>query len=117
MIAPMGAIVVPASGTPVHVIDELTPPPANLPANRSIHGVMFQALPQNTGIVYVGRGANMIRVLPYTAVMAFLAIPTVNFLPTFSAALTIAPNGLALQDFWLDVDVSGDGALVTYLVT
>jgi hypothetical protein len=75
---------------------------------------MFEVLPTNVGRVYIG--APTMDRATYTDLYAILAIPTDNFLPTFSVALTIAPNALCLNDFYIDADESGDGVIVTYLV-
>lgn len=99
-----------AAGTPVRVTSGYADPSNHI----SIHGVMFQALPTNTGLIYVGAAEEIVRAT-FAQVRAILGIPTDNFIPTFSAALTIAPNGLALEQFWIDADVSTDGVLVTYL--
>ena len=111
MIAALGPIVVPSGGTPVAIATALDNPDKQ----QSIHGIMLQTLPDNTGKIYIGR-ADMHRTT-LVGVYAILPIPTVNFLPTFSAALTIAPNGLSTREFYLDVDVDGEGVLVTYLQT
>lgn len=114
MIGTVGVpVVVAAAGTPVQVISFITPVPRG--DHVSIHGVMFQVLPSNTGLVYVGRrGMNK---ATFAQLYAILPIPTDNFLPTFSAALTISPNGLALEEFWVDADVSSDGVIVSFLQT
>lgn len=111
MIGALGPLTVPTPGTPVSVSTLL---PAN--KHQPCHGILFQALPTNTGKVYVGN-----RTLDSSTLVgcyAILAIPTTNQLPTFSAALTIAPNGLdAAQTFFVDADNADDGVLVTILVT
>lgn len=105
-----GAIVVPVPGTPVQV----TAPSVGGGTNGNpfaIHGVMFQALPTNTGKVYIGV-ADMNK-STYANVAAVLPIPTTNFLPTFSTSITIAPMALTLLEFWIDADVADEGVLVT----
>ena len=86
----LGKITVPVPGTPVLVTGNLaatgTPPLA--PMTRC-HGIMVEALPTNTGKVYVGTVAMV--AATGVQVFAILAIPTVNFLPTFSAANTFSP--------------------------
>jgi len=105
------AVRVTTPGVPVRIIDFA--PLAD--TNSRVHGVMLQVLPGNTGIVYVGTlGVNR---STYANVLAFLAIPTVNFIPTFSAALTIAPNAIGLDALYIDADVAQNGVIVTYLVT
>src|SRR3990167_7769393 len=111
MIASGGKITVGTPGTPVAAI-------MNLPASPrpwACHGVMFQALPTNTGRVYIGTAA--VDRTTLANAFAILAIPTANILPSFSAALTIAPNGLVLNTFYVDADEADDGVILTYLVT
>jgi hypothetical protein len=110
MIAALGKIAVSTPGTPVRVT--LSIPYAK---STSLHAIMFEADPENTGNVYIGR-AGMVRATR-AGVYAMLAVPTANFFPTFSVALTIAPNGLSSDEFYIDADVAGDGAIATYLVT
>lgn len=109
MIASIGKLTVAIPGTKVRVTSgELDP-------NESLqcHGVLFQALPTNTGKVYIGTAALNAGTL--LGVLAILPIPTVNQLPTFSAALTISPNAIALQQLYIDADNADDGVLVTIL--
>lgn len=110
MIAPLGPLTVPSPGTPVSVA-------TLLPAGKfqPLHAVLFQALPGNTGKVYIGN--RTLNSSTFVGCMAILAIPTTNQLPTFSAALTNAPNALdQLQTFFIDADNADDGVLVTYMV-
>lgn len=110
MIGTLGKITVPAAGTPVSAVAgsnyENKPQPC--------HGIMVQTAPGNTGNIYVGT-ADMDK-STLAGVFAVLPIPTDNFLPTFSAALTIAPNALKLNEFYIDADVNDDGAIVSYLI-
>lgn len=111
MIQALGMIPVPAPGTPV-AIDTALPNPDK---SMSIHGALFEQIPGQTGKIYIGRKSMDKSSL--VGVYAILAIPTTNFLPTFSVALTIAPNGLSTIEFWVDADVAGEGVLVTILQT
>lgn len=111
MIAPAGPITVPTPGTPVWAAS-LWPNAADRP--QVCHGLMFQALPGNTGLVYVGvQGMDK---STYVGVLAFVAIPTVNHIPAFSTAITLAPNALALNSFWIDADVADDGVIISLIV-
>lgn len=111
MLQSIGRIVVPVAGTPVRVTSGQTDPAERF----ACHGVLIQARPGNAGRVYIGT-ATMNRVAE-TGLYAILAIPTANQLPTFSAALTLSPNAIQLQDLFIDVDVNNDGVLVSVLVT
>ena len=111
MIRAYAKITVPIPGTPVRV----TVSEADPTASQGCHGVLIQVLKTNTGAVYVG-SATMNKTL-LTGLFAQLAIPTVNQIPTFSAALTLSPGGIQLRDLYIDADVATEGAIVSILVT
>lgn len=90
--------------------------PMKTQGNWPLHGILFQARRANTGLVYIGDRPTMDKTT-LAGVLAVLAIPTDNALPTFSAALTWSPNALQLETFWIDADDAGDGCLVSVLVT
>ena len=80
----------------------------------TVHAVLIEALPGNTGKIYVGLAglakatlANCLVVLP---------IPTANVIPTFSITVTEAANAIALQDLWIDADNAGEGVLISAIV-
>jgi hypothetical protein len=111
MIQAYARIRVTVPGTPVRVtVNETNPALA-----MGCHGVLIQALPTNTGAVYIGT-LQMSR-SQYTGVFSVLAIPTDNQIPSFSAALTLAPAGIRLCDLYIDADQANDGVIVTVLVT
>jgi hypothetical protein len=116
MIASGGFVTVPAPGTPVNAAVNV---PQYLTVPVKCHGFMFQALPGNTGLVYIG-GQGMDKVTG-AEVYAVIAIPPTapdtTQLPSFSAALTISPNGLCLSMVFVDADQVDDGVLVSYLKT
>ena len=111
MLETLGKILVPVPGTLVRVTNNLAQPAIRY----ACHGVLFQALPSNTGRVYVGTSALNRGAL--TGVYAVLAVPTTNQLPSFSIALTLAPNAVQLQEMYLDADNVNDGVIITTLVT
>lgn len=110
MIEAVGKFTVAVPGTLVRATSQLTNPAASYP----VHGVLFQVLPANVGRVYIGAN-NMSRV-DRTGLFGVLAAPSGSLLPSFSVALTIAPNGIKLGDFYLDADTAGDGVIVTVLI-
>lgn len=107
-----GAVRVPTPGTPVQITAPSTGS-GNAGDPYNIHGVMFQALPTNTGLIYIG-GQGLVAAT-FAQVAALLPVPTTNFLPAFSTSLTIAPNALNLTQFWIDAEIATDGVLVTWL--
>lgn len=111
MIRAYATITVPVPGTPRRVtLGESDPAAVN-----GCHGILIQALPGNTGVIYIGSA--QLNKTAKTGVYAFLAIPTANVIPSFSAALTLAPGAMQLRDFYIDADVATDGVVVSILVT
>lgn len=77
---------------------------------------MFQALPANAGIVYVGL-KGMVRATG-VGVLAMIPKPANSLTGPFTSvsfAIPLAPAGLNAADFYVDVDTGNDGALVTIL--
>lgn len=114
---PLGKIS--SAAVPTPVITEMDPNHPTLRKRIATHGIMFEVWPTNTGLIYIGL-SNMDKTTG-VGVLAILGLPSfdsngkVVFLPTFSMALTINPNGLNAADFFIDADVSGDAVLVTAL--
>lgn len=105
----LGKITITTAGTPERATKGQSDPGKRIGA----HAIMVQAWPGNTGKVWVGlvglnktTGANVIVILP---------IPTTNILPSYNAVISQAAAAFDLRDIYLDVDVSGEAALVTYL--
>lgn len=80
-----------------------------------VHGVMFEVLPTNVGVIYIGD--QTLNQAALTGIFAALAVPTKNSLPYFQAANTLAPGAIQLRDFYIDAAMAGDGVFVTYLET
>lgn len=116
MIKDAGPLTVAVPGTPVQAASLLNAVLPLVPANtpQPCHAVMFQALPGNTGKIYIGR--QTLNRSTGAGVFGFLAIPTTSHIPSFSTAITIAPNALNLNDYWIDADVANDGVIVTVLL-
>ena len=110
MILSIGPMRVAVPGTPVR----FTSTQANPTEKFSCHGVLAQALPLNVGKVYVGM-STMNRVT-LANVVAVLAIPTDNTIPSFTVALTLSPNAINLADLYVDADIALEGALVSVLI-
>lgn len=85
------------------------------PAEKfAIHGILVQACKANVGRTYIG-GPALDRATE-ADVIATLAIPTANSIPSFAAALTLSPNGLNLADYYFDADTAQDGVKVTVII-
>ena len=95
MVHPLGPVIVLTPGTPVNIA----------PANLNCQSVMVQALPTNTGFVYV---------LVYGTRVATLAVPTINSIPSYSATIPDAPGGLDARQFTIDAQVGGEGVDASY---
>jgi hypothetical protein len=89
----------------------VAPPVMNPP---SCHAVIIEALPSNTGKIYIGLAG--LDKVSLAQVLVILPIPTANLLPTFSIALTVAGNAINVGDLWLDADLPGEGVLLSALV-
>lgn len=114
----LGPLRVTTPGVPVAVAsiiptDQWTPNPNYGPFKG--HGVLLQALRDNNDDVYVGQTGMNSGTL--AKVLSVLAPPSTNFIPSFSAALTIAPNAIDISDLYIDADQAGDGVLVSILVS
>lgn len=111
MLRPLGKLT-PTPGTPRAVKSLL--PASEQGASWPVHGVLIQAKHDNVGRAYIG--SSTLNKGAQTDVLATLAIPTNNTIPSFTAAATLAPNAINLADLYVDVDSNGDGVLVSVLV-
>lgn len=105
----LGKLTLTAAGTPQRLtvpLEKMNPP--------SCHAVFIEVLPTNTAKIYVGLAGLAKATL--VQVLAILPVPTVNLLPTFTIAVTVAGNAINVGDLWIDADVSGEGVLVSALV-
>jgi hypothetical protein len=107
----LGVVRVPLIGVPIRSTINLPTPSSRY----AVHAILFQALPENTGRVYIGT-ASLNRVTKQ-GVLGTLAVPTANSLPTFSMALTISPNAIHAHDLYIDADNNTDGVTVAVLTT
>lgn len=106
-LSPLGTITVTSAGTPVAVSTNTT---------LRAQSIMFQALKiagghTNSGNVYILAGPNAASAVR----VGTLAVPTANAIPSLSITIPNANASLCLFNFFLDADVSGDGADVTFL--
>jgi len=106
----LGYVEVPTSGTPVKVTVNRADPDARVPT----HAILFQQKAGNTGKIYVLQSADSV-FSTGVGLLAVLAIPTTNMLPSASGTITYAPSGLNANDFWVDADVNGEEVLVSVI--
>lgn len=106
-----GKVTVPVPGTPVRATVNEAIPAAHL----ACHSLLFQALSDNAGKVYIldsqsGDPATGVGVL------AVLPVPTANSIPGASATITSAPGALNLADYWIDSDAVDEGVIISVLI-
>ncbi len=107
----LGKVTVTTAGTIVRATNALTAPTARV----GVQSVMVQALPGNTGIIYVGTSAMVVST--GVGVMAAIPKPTSALtgpFPSVSFAIVEAPAGINLNELYLDASVNGEGAYVSY---
>lgn len=108
MILSLGKVTVTTAGTPERVTKGQTDPNADV----LVYSFLIEALPSNTGNVYIGVKSNMNKTT-LAGVVAILPIPTSNLIPSFAATVTNLPHNENLNRLYIDVDVSGEGVLIS----
>ena len=58
----------------------------------------------------------MIRISDGQHVLVWLPPPTANTAPSYNVTISTSPNGLSVQDRYLDVENDGEGVLVSIAV-
>jgi hypothetical protein len=115
MVGSLGAVTVTTAGTPER-ITKLAPTSVQDAKRLGAKSARIQAMPDNTGLVYVGlagmegspQGPNLLGVIPKPV------SATTGPFETFEIHVEDVPAGLNLYDIFLDVTVSGEGAIVSY---
>lgn len=109
----LGITKVTSPGTPVPVTSNQNDPTKRVPTQS----IVFQALPGNVGIIYVGsNGLNKGTGLEQ---FAFIPKPTNSLTGPFPTATISIPEeaaGLNATDFYVDADNANDGVLVAITV-
>lgn len=103
----LGKILISSPGLPVQATVNQSSPNARI----ACYAIMFQALPNNIGNIYIGL-LNMNKTTLAQCV-AILSVPTVNSTSAYSVTITYAPGGLNAADFYIDSDQVNDGVLVS----
>lgn len=111
-IQPLGKVTIPLAGTPLSLAATLIAAGLKF---RSFHAAHLQALDTNTGKVYIG-AVGMVAVTR-AGCIHILPAPTTGILPSFGMANVLSPAGIDISTVYLDVDVSGEGVLLTLLET
>ena len=106
----MGKLTVATPGTPVRLTVNQPDPTAVL----GINSFVVQALPANTGSIYLGL-IGMSRAT-LANVVGIITAPTGGGLPQYGAVLTYSPGGIDLRTLYIDADVAGEGVLCSAVV-
>lgn len=110
----LGKVTCPAAATPVRATANRSDPTARV----GVQGFMVQALPTNTGKVYVFvGGAQFSGDHRTTLTGALFEVPapssaTTGPFPTGSIGLQAESTGINMADIFIQVDVNGDGAII-----
>lgn len=104
----LGKVAVATPGTLVRATNNESSPTTRYPA----HAMLFQQVAGNTGKIYICDRQNAVASTG-VGVLATLAIPTVNVLPSASCTVTYAPAAFNAIDFWIDAEVGGEGCQVS----
>lgn len=104
----LGKVAIPTAGTFIRATANQSDPVARFPA----HAVLFQQVPGNTGKIYIA-DREFASTSTGLGVLAVLAIPTANVLPSASATVTYAPAGFNLADYWISSEVNNEDCLVS----
>jgi hypothetical protein len=99
------------AGVPVKVTGNLPNPDKTM----LCHSYLIEVLPTNTGKVYIGDRPQMNKTT-FEGVLAWLPPPTTNSAPSYTVTISNAPNGLSVQNRYIDVDVNGDGVIVSVAI-
>lgn len=116
----VGKLSVTAAGTPQKVTDFPAYKAALVAAKLSsqfltVQAALFQQWTLNTGKVWIG-GATMNKTTG-ADMAAVLTAPSASSIPSFGASNHLAPAGIDLSVFYLDVDTNGEGPILTVLYT
>ena len=108
-----GKVTVTTAGTIVRATSTQSDPTARV----GLQSIQFQALPANTGVIYIGTSA----MVKSTGVGVLGIIPaptsaTAGPFGSFSVAEVLAPAGLNLADFYIDSTVNGEGVIISAVV-
>lgn len=110
MLKSLGYVTVATAGTIKRLTNNESTPATRYPA----HSFTVEALPSNTGKLYIGL-ANM-NTSSGVGVLAILSAPASATTGPFASYTFIAPEapaGVNCADIWLDVQVNGEGAVVS----
>ncbi|HKW96606.1 MAG TPA: hypothetical protein VJN43_02685 [Bryobacteraceae bacterium] len=103
----LGIVKVPSSGTPVPLATDTT---------LRACAILVATVPDFTGNIFLG-GAGLNQTTLAGVMIKFNAPSAAGVPDHFLLQSEDGNNSLHISDYWLDVSVSGEGALVTYFQT
>ena len=106
----LGKVTVASAGTP----KRLTTNESDETARMSVHSILIQAWPSNAGKVYILDRVDGSRTTG-VGVLATLAVPATNIIPSASATVTFAAAAINAAQYWVDADTNGDAVLVSVI--
>ena len=105
-----GKVTVSAAGTIVRATSGQTDPAARV----ALQSIQFQALPSNTGLIYIGLSTlNKSTGAGVLAVLSAPASATTGAFASASFSEPLAPAGLNLADLYVDSTVNGEGVFIS----
>ena len=110
MIRSLGYVTVPTPGTPVQATSNFP----NEALRLAAQAIVFQALPGNAGLIYIGAknmdkttGANVYGIIPAPT------DATNGPFPSWSASVPVVAAGLSASEFYIDAGSANDGVVIS----
>lgn len=113
----VGKITVTTAGTPIQLSAQtLVQTALGSPHLKTVQAVLLQAIPSNTGLVYIGNSG--LTKATYVGCGYVLGIPVAGTTaPAWGTAQNAQAAGVDLSEIYLDVGTSGEGVLCSILVS
>jgi hypothetical protein len=104
----LGKVTIVSSGTLVRATNNESIPGLRFPCQS----LLFEQWPGNTGKIYICDRQTADKSTG-TGVLAILAPPTTTGYPSAGVGIPTAPTPFNAAEFWVDVEVDGEGVLVS----
>ncbi len=112
MILDLGRVTVAVPGTPVQATVNQSVPATRVPTQA----IMFQVIPANAGVVYIGRKGMVKGASGEYALLPKPSSATTGPFTSVTFSIPLAPAGLNAADFYVDADNANDGVIVSLVV-
>ncbi len=83
--------------------------------NVQCHGILFQALPGNSGRIVFGSETDIVATTPAGHILVMLPPPLTNTYPSASAGIPWSPAAMDLNQIYWAVSSGGDGFICSFL--